>query len=223
MEHKLKETWDKTLDVLGISKSSKSEFVFETIINTHSQESRYYHNTNHLFMMIDKINTLSNIYSIGELNRYIMIYSAFFHDFIHFPNKTKEFSDEEMSALSAVEYLNDMGNDSINIIQQVYDLITCTKEHKVNLESSVHIILQEIFIDSDLAIFAVDRKVYKKYTENIRNEYIHVSEQLYISKRYDFLMLKTTGNIYHTVYMQETYGKLALENIYLEMSQLPLS
>lgn len=218
--HTLEPLWNNTIRELGIVPSEKSTSIFYTIVRMYETENRYYHTLKHVGMMLDKINVLSSIYSITEYNKAIMYYSAFMHDFVYTTNHLSDSSMEELSAMMAVDFLRDMNCDTVILLQTVYDLIVVTKDHTVSEKLTATVTMQEIFIDCDLAIFSKSRLQYKKYSENIRKEYIHVPEEIFLNKRHEILKSFLNKNIFNVEYMKQTYSNVAIENINWELDMI---
>ncbi|VDI34701.1 Hypothetical predicted protein [Mytilus galloprovincialis] len=181
----LKQCW-MTLshDRLGVSEEKTLNW-WKHIQSQYSESHRYYHTLNHLIEMFDHLNGHKTKLSDPDL----VSLAIFFHDIIYDPMKS---DNEERSAELFVQYTTEC---SVNLkeeeISKVKDWILLTKTHQVNDEGSED---YHYFLDIDMAVLGRQDKGYKEYADQIREEYKHVPEKEYKTKRSKVLVKIRVGN-----------------------------
>jgi predicted metal-dependent HD superfamily phosphohydrolase len=133
---------------------------FETIERKYRTYNRYYHNLEHINLMLSKVTKFEN-----RINDYdSVIFAIWFHDIIYDPLKR---DNEERSAEFAKEFLIKIKYEK-NRIHKVQELILRTKDHTIRNSNDNFDI--KVFLDLDLLIMGMKRKHYVKYAKNIRKE-----------------------------------------------------
>jgi predicted metal-dependent HD superfamily phosphohydrolase len=96
-----------------------------------------------------------------------------------------------------------------------------TKSHN-GLESDDYDYDLKLFIDLDLSILGRNREEYLTYANNIRQEYIHISDEKYCEKRSEFIkeMLQNTNYIYASIEFRSLFENIARDNMMWECTQL---
>ncbi len=149
---------------------SEAGKLFDIIFAAYN-ENRHYHNFQHIQNIIAYIESHKSKVQDYES----LILAAYFHDYVY---DSKSKTNEEDSADFARMELTKLGVD-VNKINFVVDLILATKKHLPITGSKD----SEIFLDADLSILASEPDVYKKYAEDIQNEYSWVEPDAYKSGR----------------------------------------
>ncbi|KAM3141014.1 hypothetical protein pb186bvf_006815 [Paramecium bursaria] len=139
-------------DFLKLKSLYKKQYLFESlIVPYYSQPQRKYHTLQHLvqiFKLADKINDT-------QLN------TIFFHDIVYYPKR----NDNEEKSIEAMKQANVQDAKA-----ELY--ILSTKKHIPLIDDDDDL---KYFLDLDLSILESDN--YEQYTQQIRQEYIHIDDQ----------------------------------------------
>lgn len=176
------------------------------IKNKYSENSRHYHNLEHLENMIAE---LEPIYSqISNLDT--LLFAIYYHDIVY---KATKNDNEHQSALLFQQRLTKV---SFPYLKACSAQIEATKEHKLSLDNDTNILL-----DIDLSILGKRPKVYLKYCENIRKEYHVYPDFMYRKGRKKVLKhILELDSIYKTAFFKEKYESQARNNITTELKLL---
>lgn len=217
-------TWNRVISNFTDPTDNAVREVYDNLIEIYSAEDRYHHNLKHIEHMITVLMELFTIYKYTQEDQNACILAAFFHDYIYKikkPNDPQVYSDEELSAEHAIKSLNRIIKNSPDFIEKVANLIRLTHSHKPNLAFDIDHTLQEVFIDSDMAILGADDFRYEQYSKGIIEEYQDVDNETFISGRKNFLMkLMKEKAIFLTEYMNQLYNDQAHMNIRTELMAL---
>jgi predicted metal-dependent HD superfamily phosphohydrolase len=217
-------TWNRVISSFTDPTDNAVREVYDNLIEIYSAEDRYHHNLKHIEHMITVLMELFTIYKYTQEDQNACILAAFFHDSIYKikkPNDPQVYSDEELGAEHAIKSLNRIIKNSPDFIEKVANLIRLTHSHKPNLAFDIDHTLQEVFIDSDMAILGADDFRYEQYSNGIIEEYQDVDNETFISGRKNFLMkLMKEKAIFLTEYMNQLYNDQAHMNIRTELMAL---
>lgn len=209
MTNDLKEKWLQ-LSTQFSDDSSLIEDLWNEIEKQYSLKIRHYHNLSHIKNML----SLSEIVrdSITDINTFL--FAIWYHDIIYKPIRK---DNEEKSASFALKRLK-----TLNINEQklgnIQNLIVSTKKHDIVLMDNSD---NAFLLDIDLSVLGSDWDTYKKYTQNIRNEYAIYPDFMYTKGRKNvlkhFLERKT---LYFTKVFQDKFEEQARENLKKEIELL---
>jgi len=180
--------------------------LWNEILKKYSEKHRAYHNLNHL----EEIFVYFDIYK-DKINKPDIIgLSIFYHDIIY--NIWKK-DNEEKSADFAIEKLS--GILKKEDLQEIHQQIIATKTHEGNDKDTKYL------LDFDLVILGQSERVYKTYTENIRQEYKLIPSFMYKKGRIKVLEhFINKSSIYKTDAFIDLYGKQAKTNLTNELNSL---
>lgn len=201
----------------------KVKSVYNNIVNAYCSSHRHYHTLNHIEFMLDKIDEMFNIYQFTDCpSKKFAIYCAtFLHDIYYAPQEDNEFSDVEISATIAIDYLKYIGIESAETLEHIYELILLTKTHTIDKSLYTNQTMQSIMIDADIAIMGVHRENYLQYAKDIAVEYSFVDDTTFRQGREKFLRdILSKDAIFNTEYMCQVYESDARLNIRTEVSVL---
>ena len=196
---------------------------YNKIVDSYCVPHRHYHTMNHIEFMLDKIDEMFNIYRFEDEpeKKFALYCAAFFHDIVYDPQHKNELSDEELSADTAVAYLQQLGVTSPHILELITELILVTKTHQIDESLYTSKTMQAIMIDSDMSIMGAHREDYLYYAKNVALEYSFVSEKDFRDGRGKFLHdILSREAIFNTEYMRQMYEADARRNIRAEFSVL---
>ncbi len=186
------------------------DFIDSYLGNAYHEHFREYHNIEHITPMLD---ILDNVKRFCK-NRDLIEFAWWYHDVIYIPGVS---NCEELSAKKAEYDCRRLGFDE-DIIKKISILIMAT-EHS---ERTDHPIPndEKIIHDIDLVILGQPPESYKRYAQQIREEYFFVSDEEYKNGR---AMIMSTflarAKIYYHDAFQE-YEEAARKNIQEEIEEL---
>uniref|UniRef100_T1JP89 HD domain-containing protein n=1 Tax=Strigamia maritima TaxID=126957 RepID=T1JP89_STRMM len=211
----LKARWE----VLTSSYSSEiSEKWWLKLEEEYSQESRKYHNLQHIFQIFQHYDRCSS----NLQSKDAVAFAVFFHDLTYNP-KTSD--NEEKST----EIFKNFAKDAQIPVEsplfvQVTDLILLTKTHltdehmepgKTGCED------KHYFLDFDMAILGNSLEDYNVYSEQIRQEYNFLSDLMYNALRVKVLKsFLQIPYIFATDEFRQKYEEQARQNIQAEIERL---
>lgn len=152
----LKQTFEQA--VLKLSPLAKAEMLWLEVEKQYSNKKRCYHNLEHLFYMLQKLNLVKNKFPDWD----IVLMALFYHDVVY---KTSRKDNEEKSALYAEAALKNLEVEAQRI-QFCKELIMATKAHQVHQTEAIN-----YFTDADLSVLGAPTDIYSDYVKNIRKEY----------------------------------------------------
>lgn len=190
--------------------NSVAESWWTRLSTLYAGPNRFYHTVTHM----DALTELWREYRSSLRRPDAVLAAIYFHDAIYEPRMS---DNEEKSADLFREFLSQV--KVATGLDDVYDWILATKEHQKAVVTDPDL---NFFLDMDLAILGASRPVYEEYARNIRREYIHVPEQLYRTKRPEFLQRfhASIDTLFRTSQMKERFVATARENLAWEIAFL---
>ncbi|MBS2966335.1 metal-dependent phosphohydrolase [Actinocrinis puniceicyclus] len=192
------------------------------LISRYREPHRRYHTAEHLARMLDFVDFLeAGAESSGPVPRTPSIavrYAVWFHDAVYQvdgPGSSGP-GNEERSARLAGEVLRAMGLPGALAVE-VSRLVRCTAEHRVHTTDHDGAVL----CDADLAILGSGDRAYRRYAEQIRQEYRAVPEPQFRAGRAAVLRsLLGRIAIYNTARARALLESKARVNIAAELERL---
>ncbi len=168
----------------------------EKIYERHTETGRHYHTVVHLWEMFELLDTV--IDKLNVPNWYApMAWSVFFHDSIYDPKSNRN---EKDSAELFCKFVDDCTPKVMDkkLFDNAHTMILATEKHKViqhnendtgmsEEQKLEDILMQQHFLDIDMAVLGKQKDAYNKYAALIRKEYEFVPHDIYCSKRADIL------------------------------------
>lgn len=214
----LKNRWFDLLQPFSVT-PTVSNRIFSNLVVAYFSAGRFYHTLKHIQQVLETIEQIQQHKSetTAQINFSAIQLAAWFHDVIYEPQSK---DNEEKSSLYASQALAQL-NLPVDTIKLVQNLILNTKHH----QSSSNDIHSQIFLDADLSILGASQLDYKAYSQEIRQEYAGISDQLYYSARKQVLssFLQRT-KIYSTPQMfmkLESRARLNIKSELADLSQYP--
>ncbi len=140
--------------------------IWQKIFNAHNLPARSYHNLSHLYSITEILDQNES----GDLDRTILYWTTFFHDYIY---KVVRKDNERQSAAFAEKILTPFLPD--NQVAVIRTIIESTARHEPLLDTKE----QYAFLDADLAVLAAAPDLYDQYVQAIRQEYRIYPDLLY--------------------------------------------
>jgi predicted metal-dependent HD superfamily phosphohydrolase len=177
----LRQAWHDLLSAWSVD-SILAEQALEDVVQHYSGPGRFYHTLDHIQNVLETVETLRA--HAANLNAVKL--AAWLHDVIY---DSKASDNEERSARYAERLCEKL---SIPDGRLVAALILKTKTHDGDDADS------QVLTDADLAILAETESVYRRYAEQIRQEYAWVPEPEYRAGRRRILEhFLNKSRIYH--------------------------
>lgn len=214
--------WFKIINADNTLDKIKAMEMYDALIFEYSTESREHHNTKHIEHVLNKLSELFTIYTFTQYEMDTCIMAAFYHDIVYNPLKpdTVIIPDEYQSAEYAERSMRLIGF-SEDFITDVKLLIMLTEMHVVNEDINIDVLLQKVFIDSDMAILGEDPFLYNQYSDGVIEEYKEVDRETFYLGRKNFLVkLSKHKTIFFTEYMNQLYNDQAHANIETEIKKM---
>jgi predicted metal-dependent HD superfamily phosphohydrolase len=193
--HDLVRTW--SIDAALVDET------FQDLCQHYAESSRHYHTLAHIQDVLKCVEDLAD----HAQNIHAVMLAAWLHDAIYDP---QAFDNEELSAAYAEKLCQRL---SIPDGPLVASLILKTKTHEAgdNLDA-------QVLLDADLAILGAGESEYRKYAEQIRQEYAWVPEPEYRLGRARVLQrFLARPRIFH---LSENLEEPARRNIIAEIGRL---
>ncbi len=190
---------------------SASLSLFDTLNSHYNESSRHYHNITHIHECLNLFTSITDRLTHPQA----VGLAIWYHDAIY---DTHESQNEERSAeLARIELTKIALSESL--IWKVFDLIMVTKHPSQPATDD-----EKYLTDIDLSIFGENTERFDRYDKNIRLEYIHVPEDVYIPKRTEVLSgFLDLPFIYHTEYFRDKYENSARQNLERAINRLNAS
>jgi predicted metal-dependent HD superfamily phosphohydrolase len=195
--------WDNNSD------SEQIAIHWNQIKEAYSTKERYYHNLNHIQMMISSSEKYSGLIE----DQKTLQLAIFYHDFVYSVNSK---TNEEESALKAKFSLKKL-NYPDHLIDKCTKFILATKDHNNHLNNND----LNYLLDFDLEKLGDSWEAYFEYTQQIRMEYKIFPDILYKPGRKKVLTyFLNLESIYKTDIYKEKYEKTARQNLLNELNSL---
>jgi predicted metal-dependent HD superfamily phosphohydrolase len=211
----LKYRWENLLQTFQV-KPTISQISILELAAAYSSSGRFYHTLKHIQQVLETIEEIqkqTSSLTAQTINFSAIQLAAWFHDVIYEPQSK---DNEEKSAIYANTILTQF-NLSSNTIKLVQYLILNTKHHQA-LPNDLH---SQIFLDSDLAILGASKLDYQAYSQEIRQEYSWLTDQLYFRGRKQVLQqFLQRERIYFTQQMFMKLESRARLNLQSELADL---
>jgi predicted metal-dependent HD superfamily phosphohydrolase len=183
--------------------------LYDELMKKYGRLTRHYHNWLH----IESLLRLSDVYANQLQQKDIVDLSIYYHDFIY----TVLRKDNEKRSAAAAEKRLQLLKVPQEKIDQVKIFIEATQTHRIPRGYALTDDLA-YFLDFDMAILGADWEIYKRYTEQVRKEYIIYPFLLYKAGRKKFLQGCLAAKfIFHTFQFREKFEPIARQNITKEL------
>lgn len=183
---------------------------WDLLEKSYSEPHRYYHNFSHLEHCFSELDHLI----LSDEEKRIISLAIWFHDIVY---DTHSLNNEEKSAQLFIEIAKQLllPND---LIDQVNRFILETKYVDSSIDRSW---LCDLFLDIDLSILGQSSDLYQKYTQQIKQEYSWVPQNIYNTKRVEILKRILNSNpIYNNIHLGMKYEVQAKINLAAEIDFL---
>ncbi len=202
----LYKTWSNTFKHFS-NDTILGDSLWKEIKKAYTSKDRYYHNFNHIELMLN----LANTYNVHIKNIYALRFAIIYHDIVYDVKR----QDNELKSWEFAE-------NHLKLLVPQHDLdcikqsILATKDHQTNGNRDV-----EFMLDFDLYTLGQSWEYYLTYTKQIRKEYSIYPDHLYLNGRIQVLdHFLNSGNIFKTPEFHKRYEHQAQSNIKQEITVL---
>lgn len=206
----VKEKWKQL--TLFSKKEEVKEHLWKEIISCYSGQNRQYHNLSRIAYLY----TLLDEYIDKIINPAVIGFAILYHNAVY---DAYSRHNEDQSASLAEAHLTQL-NVNQGIINNTMTFIKATRDQKIPASISLQNDLL-YFLDFDMAILGVEDKVYKLYSQRIRQEYSRYSDPVYKEGRKTALQkVLSLESIFKTDEFREVMEQKARQNINRELNLL---
>lgn len=178
MDTAINETLRTEFDSLLVGLGANSEIRkiwTDALIQAYSEPQRHYHTTRHIHAMLQ----LLQQYTAHIDDLVAVQLSIYFHDWVYDPRA----KDNEVQSVVVFDKFAAQTNLDTDLRDTVRRFIESTITHSLpadgdQTEGDLH-----LFLDFDLEVLSRPPSAYQEYADEIRQEYIHVSEDDYKNGR----------------------------------------
>lgn len=204
--------WNRLCQGLKVERSFAEKW-WHIVRDGYQEKQRHYHTLAHLqelFALSDNFRACLKDVLAVEL-------AIFFHDVVYDPRATGG-KNEIDSAVVFSKFAQEVNLASASRIAHVYHWIVQTKDHVCAPEDEEDC---KFFMDFDMAVLGWAREEYAKYTEQVRQEYIHVPQAIWCDARAAFLEATArSDSIFATEAFKTSHEKAARANLFWEAAEL---
>lgn len=181
----------------------------DSLLAAYGDPARGYHDVRHLGEVLRRLEELADAGT--PYARIPVLLAAWFHDAVY----DGERDAEERSASWAEDALPGLVDEAT--VAEVARLIRLTESHRPDDGDANGCALS----DADLGILAAPRQRYDEYVAAVREEYRHLTDEVFSSGRADVLReLTAKPKLFHTAYALEHWEQPARGNVERELSAL---
>ncbi|GAA2562136.1 putative metal-dependent HD superfamily phosphohydrolase [Neomicrococcus aestuarii] len=189
------------------------EDVGRALVARWSHMDRHYHSSTHLLAVLNALELLSSRSEDPGTYPSAQGFTAWYHDAIY---NGVPGTDEEQSAELAAAEMSQMGVDA-PVIDETVRLILLTKTHDPDPDDQAG----KVFVDADLEVLARAEKDYRRYTDDVREEYRHVPDELFREGRAKILQdLLDKPHLFETGTGRTLWESRARLNLQQELREL---
>ncbi|GAB3190650.1 DUF4031 domain-containing protein [Nesterenkonia suensis] len=205
VRRRLARAWRRLLPV-------EATAIGEELLDRWAEPHRNYHSLTHLAAVLTAVGILERAGELpGALRRRVLL-GAWFHDAVYAGAAGQ---DEEYSARLAEDRLQ--GLLPAEEVAQVSRLVRLTASH----DPSSGDVAGAVLVDADLEVLGRAPAAYRRYTEQVREDYAQVPEHLFRQGRAQVLArLLERPHLYRTATGQQLWEDTARANLSAELAEL---
>jgi predicted metal-dependent HD superfamily phosphohydrolase len=209
-QNELQDRWNRLCERLHVE-GELAQATFQELVARYSEPHRAYHTLTHIQECLKQFDVLHD----HSPNPFAIELAIWFHDVVYSVRRKRN---EEESAIKMVSFAT-----IANIDPKTIEVATnCIQASKHNHPPQTH--SEQVMIDVDLAILGQPWPQYELYTQQIRKEYAHVPQIIYVLNRRHVIkrFVEYRLYIYFTPHMREHHEAQARANIARELHSLML-
>lgn len=180
----------------------------DSLLTAYGGPGRHYHDLRHLGEVLGRLDELA---AAGVAVSTPARLAAWFHDAVYDGAPEPERRSAEWAQAALAAYVGPVD------AAEVARLVRVTESHRPDAGDQAGAAL----CDADLAILASDAPRYSEYVAGVREEYAHLSDELFERGRAAVLeALHDTPTLFHTAYAREHWEAAARANLARELTGL---
>ncbi|EHN11709.1 hypothetical protein PAI11_14080 [Patulibacter medicamentivorans] len=191
----------------------RTEDVFDLLWDAYSQPHRRYHDVDHLDHVLREVDRIAPEGARDE-DRMAVVLAAFFHDVVYDPRR----QDNERRSADMARRVLDQRGVAPTVVAAACDAILATDP----AHDGERGLVARWLGDADLAILASPEQEYDRYVDQVRGEYAHVPEELWITGRAQVLRSLLARAALFTLGDQADAERRARGNLRRELATLPI-
>lgn len=147
---------------------------WQMLAKNYQQSNRFYHNFIHIESLLHHFDKIQNQFYQPNM----VLLAIFYHDSIYQTETIQSISNEQQSVDFLINTWQSMISD--DVLQLVKTLILATETHQIptNIDKKLANDLA-LFLDMDLSILGSSTLIYQRYAQQIRQEYAHITDDVY--------------------------------------------
>jgi predicted metal-dependent HD superfamily phosphohydrolase len=181
--------------------------VYQELEKRYSESHRYYHTPHHIRHCLREFDLAAELMDDADA----VEMGLWFHDAIYDPRASdNELKSAELFTLRADDHMN------ADFRRRVYELILITihPEQPRSLD-------QEFMVDIDLSSFGLPWPAFRRDSNAVRNEYVHVPDKQFYPAQIRFLRsLLARPSFFFTEFFRNRYEQTAKDNITRHIDEL---
>lgn len=182
------------------------------LIERWSEPHRSYHSPTHLAAVLRTVGVLERAGELPAALRRRTLLAGWYHDAVYVGAAGQ---DEEASAVLAETQLDGLLAD--DDVAEVGRLVRLTATHAPD-ESDVS---GAVLIDADLEVLGREDAAYRRYTEQVRDDYAHIDQERFAAGRAEVLKrLLEHPRLYRTATGRRLWEDRARRNVHAEIARL---
>lgn len=203
--------WVAANTALGVTPDPKE---FERIFEAYGSAGRFHHSYDHIVFGVNFVGSHA-FYGVSWYDAALLQLGFFYHDVVYDP-AAPHGSNEQASANMFRSYLAN-SRVSNRDIDRVSGFILNTQDHQNAIGGG----MWDLFNDADLMILASTDKTYRKYADNVWQEYkSFVSRPDFVRGRVKILEQFLTKPVFRNKYFMDTRELVANKNMKAELQRL---
>ncbi|WP_114905714.1 hypothetical protein [Ornithinimicrobium murale] len=222
-ESQLLASWHADLRVLAPEAPERLRTAeVDLLLARWSEPQRRYHTVQHLAEVIAAIEELATAGEVDTVGARLARVAGWYHDAVY-DARAEGGSNEHRSAALARDHLNSLGVARGNV-DVVDSLVLMTLDHDADGAGSVlasrrHTV--SVVHDADLWILSAPAERYAEYAAQVRAEYAHVPDDLFVQGRSSILAeFAQREQLYRTTHARTTWQARARRNLAAELTAL---
>lgn len=223
VRQRLRASWDADATILAPeAPPALREAEADYLLRCWSEPHRHYHDLQHLDEVLQAVESLTAAGETDTVGARLARVAGWYHDAAYDPSAAPG-SNEHRSAALARDHLNALGVAPGNV-DVVEALILMTVDHDAAgdppvLASRRH--TAAVLHDADLWILASPERRYREYSGQVRAEYVHVPDDLFVRGRAAILGgFARREHLYRTRHARTHWEPRARTNLLAELRRL---
>ncbi len=199
--------WQRTIG------AARADEAFEALDAGYTSPARAYHDWSHVVALLRGLDRVRSLPEFGSVAFDEVELAIFFHDAIY---DSRRRDSEARSVALFLGLAEDSASLAADALARVARLIEATAYHDVSAD-----VATQLLLDLDLSILGVPAETYATYVRQVRREYAHVPDALWVQERRAVLeRFLARERIYQTSDFHDRLEASARVNLAVERAEL---